>query len=59
MAFDAGHLREEAAIVEFMHDPKEPPPPPPPEKPWAEEETDVVHLNTNNFESILKEKQHA
>ena len=24
-------LREEAAIVDFMRDPKEPPPPPPPE----------------------------
>ena len=34
LAFDAGHARDEKAIVEFMKDPKEPPPPPPPEKPW-------------------------
>jgi protein disulfide isomerase family A protein 5 len=35
VAFDAGHAREEKAIVEFMSDPKEPPPPPPPEKAWS------------------------
>ena len=34
-AFDAGHARDEKAIIEFMKDPKEPPPPPPPEKPWS------------------------
>ncbi len=59
LAFDAGHVRDEKAIIDFMQDPKEAPPPPPPEKPWAEEKTDVVHLNANNFESVLKEKEHA
>ena len=34
LAFDAGDAREEAAILKFMADPKEPPPPPPPEAAW-------------------------
>lgn len=58
-AFDAGNLREEEKLIEFMRDPKEPPPPPPPEKPWKEEESAVVHLDEENFQTILTAKEHA
>lgn len=53
------NLREAAKIVEFMKNPKEPPPPPPPEKPWSEEESNVVHLDEENFKPFLKKKRHA
>jgi len=59
VAFDAGNLREEDKLIDFMKDPKEPPPPPPPEKPWNQEESAVVHLDAENFENILKEKKDA
>ncbi len=58
-AFDAGHAREEAAIIDFMKDPKEPPPPPPPEKSWSDEESDVVHLDEESFKPFLKKKKHV
>ena len=58
-AFDAGHAREEKAILDFMMDPKEPPPPPPPEKPWSEEESNIVHLNEEAFKPFLKKKKHV
>lgn len=53
------NLREAEAIVNFMKDPKEPPPPPPPEKAWADEETNVVHLNDETFKPFLKKKKHV
>jgi len=59
MAFDAGDAREEAAILKFMAEPKEPPPPPPPEKPWKEEESDVAHLSEEDFKPFLKKKKHV
>jgi len=59
MAFDAGDAREEAAILKFMADPKEPPPPPPPEAPWKDEESDVVHLTEEDFKPFLKKKKHV
>ena len=59
MAFDAGDAREEASILKFMADPKEPPPPPPPEAPWKEEESDVVHLSEEDFKPFLKKKKHV
>merc|ERR1712013_968347 len=52
MAFDAGDAREEAAILKFMADPKEPPPPPPPEAAWKEEESDVVHLTEEQWQGL-------
>ncbi len=58
-AFDAGHAREEEAIINFMKDPKEPPPPPPPEKPWSEETSEVVHLVEETFKPFLKKKKHV
>merc|ERR1719186_1477925 len=58
MAFEAGDAREEASILKFMADPKEPPPPPPPETPWSEEESDVVHLTEADFKPFLKKKKH-
>jgi len=58
-AFDAGDAREEASILKFMSNPKEPPPPPPPEKPWTEEESPVVHLNEEDFKPFLKKKKHV
>lgn len=33
--------------------------PPPPEPQWADEVTNVVHLQQNNFRSVLKKKKHA
>ncbi|XP_030756821.1 protein disulfide-isomerase A5 [Sitophilus oryzae] len=53
------NVREAQKIVEFMRDPKEPPPPPPPEKHWSEENTEVVHLNDENFKPFLKKKKHV
>lgn len=53
------NVREADKIVAFMKDPKEPPPPPPPEKPWDEEESEVVHLDVENFKPFLKKKKHA
>jgi len=58
-AFDAGHAREEEAIINFMKDPKEPPPPPPPEKSWADEPSEVLHLTEENFKPTLKKKKHV
>ncbi|XP_052091657.1 protein disulfide-isomerase A5-like [Mytilus californianus] len=57
-AFDLNE-RTGAKILEFMKDPKEPPPPPPPEAKWEEVESDVLHLNDENYKSILKKKKHA
>uniref|UniRef100_A0A1A9ZP08 Thioredoxin domain-containing protein n=1 Tax=Glossina pallidipes TaxID=7398 RepID=A0A1A9ZP08_GLOPL len=54
------HMREAEKLVEFMKDPKEPPPPPPPETPWEEEEdTNVLFLSDQTFNSTLKRKKHA
>lgn len=53
------NLRESSKIVEFMKNPKEPPLPPPPEKPWIEEESNVVHLTEDNFKTFLKKKKHV
>lgn len=53
------NVREASKIIEFMKDPKEPPAPPPPEKPWSDEESDVVHLTEENFKPFLKKKKHA
>ncbi|PZC76327.1 hypothetical protein B5X24_HaOG204774 [Helicoverpa armigera] len=57
--FDAGHARQEEQIISFIKDPKEPPPPPPPEKPWAEEETAVRHLDSATFRNTLRKIKHA
>uniref|UniRef100_A0A2A4JWB4 Thioredoxin domain-containing protein n=1 Tax=Heliothis virescens TaxID=7102 RepID=A0A2A4JWB4_HELVI len=57
--FDAGHARQEEQIISFIKDPKEPPPPPPPEKPWAEEETPVRHLDSATFRNTLRKIKHA
>ncbi|XP_056642499.1 protein disulfide-isomerase A5 [Diorhabda sublineata] len=53
------NVRDAHKIIEFMKDPKEPPPPPPPEKPWADEESEVVHLNEETFKPFLKKKKHV
>lgn len=58
LKFDV-NARESPKIVEFMKNPKEPPSPPPPEIPWSEEQTDVVHLNDENFKTFLKKKKHV
>ncbi|ODM91354.1 Protein disulfide-isomerase A5 [Orchesella cincta] len=59
LAFDAGNIRDEEAIINFMKDPKEPPPPPPPEKSWAEEESAVAHLTEESFKPTLRKKKRA
>lgn len=56
--FDA-NVRDAEKIIQFMKNPKEPPPPPPPEQPWEEEETDVAHLDEENFKPFLKKKKHV
>lgn len=53
------NVREADKIIEFMKNPSSPPPPPPPEKQWEDEETNVVHLDENNFKNYLKKKKHA
>ncbi|KAL0902335.1 hypothetical protein ABMA27_000231 [Loxostege sticticalis] len=57
--FDAGHARQEEQIVSFIKDPQEPPPPPPPEKPWADEESPVRHLDASTFRNTLRKIKHA
>ncbi|KAJ8977167.1 hypothetical protein NQ317_003107 [Molorchus minor] len=53
------NVREGSKIIEFMRDPQEPPPPPPPEKPWSDEESNVVHLTEETFKPFLKKKKHV
>lgn len=57
-AFDV-NFRTADKIIEFMNDPKEQPPPPPPELPWSETESEVHHLETETFKTLLKRKKHA
>ncbi|XP_073954796.1 protein disulfide-isomerase A5 isoform X2 [Choristoneura fumiferana] len=57
--YDAGHARQEEQIVSFIKDPKEPPPPPAPERPWAEEESAVRHLDAATFRAALRKVKHA
>ncbi|XP_075990887.1 protein disulfide-isomerase A5 [Anticarsia gemmatalis] len=57
--YDAGHARQEEQIISFIKDPQEPPPPPPAEKPWAEEESAVRHLDTATFRNTLRKVKHA
>ncbi|CAF2762598.1 unnamed protein product [Rotaria sp. Silwood2] len=54
-AFDI-HERTAEKLVQVLKDPKEPPPP---EPEWSEQETDVVHLNEENYKTILKKKKSA
>ncbi|KAJ8917992.1 hypothetical protein NQ315_011445 [Exocentrus adspersus] len=53
------NVREAGKIIDFMRDPKEPPPPPPPEKPWSDEESDVIHLTEETFKQFLKKRKHV
>lgn len=46
-------------FVLYHCSPKEPPAPPPPEPKWEEVESDVIHLNDENFKPVLKKKKHA
>ncbi|XP_077301808.1 protein disulfide-isomerase A5 isoform X2 [Arctopsyche grandis] len=48
--------RDESKIIDFMKNPQAPPPP---EPQWTDEVTNVVHLQQNNFRSVLKKKKHA
>ncbi|KAJ2954256.1 hypothetical protein O0L34_g2505 [Tuta absoluta] len=57
--YDAGHARQEDQIIKFIQDPQEPPPPPPPEKPWAEEQSSVRHLDAASFRNTLRKVKHA
>ena len=51
--------RSKDKILDFMRNPEEPPAPPAPETPWSEVESYVVHLTTDNFQSVLKKKKHS
>ena len=42
-------------FVAWLQNPAAPPPPPPPEKPWSEEERNVLHLGKANFAAALKD----
>lgn len=53
------NVRDAEKIIEFMKNPSEPPKPPPPEAQWEDEETNVMHLDENNFKGFLKKKKHA
>ncbi|XP_049886276.1 protein disulfide-isomerase A5 [Pectinophora gossypiella] len=57
--YDAGHVRQEDQIINFIKNPQEPPPPPPPEKPWSEEESAVRHLDAATFRNTLRKIKHA
>lgn len=52
------NVRDTDKIVEFMKNPSEAPKPEP-EDAWEDEETNVVHLDENNFKTYLKKKKHA
>ena len=39
--------------------PKEPPPPPPSDPEWSETESEVNHLQDDNFKDFLKKKKHV
>ena len=39
--------------------PKEPPPPPPAEPEWSEIESEINHLQDDNFKDFLKKKKHV
>lgn len=52
-------VRDAEKVIQFMKNPSEPPPPPAPEKPWEDEESNVVHLDDGNFKSYLKKKKHV
>lgn len=43
----------------FSQDPQEPPPPPAPEKPWAEDDSPVRHLDSASFRNTLRKIKHA
>jgi hypothetical protein len=43
-------------LIIVLFSPKEPPPP---EPEWSEQETDVLHLNDENFKTTLKKKKSA
>jgi protein disulfide-isomerase/protein disulfide isomerase family A protein 5 len=58
-AWDTPSLREASKITAYMKDPKEPPPPPPPEPEWADQPSEVVHLDVENFKPFLKKKRHS
>lgn len=51
--------RSKEKILDFMRNPEEPPAPPPPEQPWAEVESDVVHLTNDDFQTSLKKRKHS
>ncbi|KAJ8949948.1 hypothetical protein NQ314_008087, partial [Rhamnusium bicolor] len=51
------NVREAPKIIEFMRDPKDPPSSPPPERPWADENNEVVHLNDETFKPFLRKKE--
>lgn len=53
------NVRDTAAILKFMKNPSEPPPPPPPEKAWADEPSNVMHLDDDSFKGFLKKKKHV
>nr|UMA82692.1 venom-related protein disulfide isomerase [Conus ebraeus] len=57
-AFDVNE-RDKDKIIDFVKDPKEPPPPPAPEPSWEEVDSDVIHLNEENFKPTLKKRKHA
>lgn len=46
-------------FIFIFYSPKEPPPPPAPEPSWEEVESDVLHLNEENFKPTLKRRKHA
>lgn len=46
-------------LLILVQKPIEPPPPPPAEKPWAEEDTAVRHLDAATFRSALRKVKHA
>jgi hypothetical protein len=43
----------------FYFSPKEPPPPPPSDPEWSETESEVNHLQDDNFKDFLKKKKHV
>ena len=57
--FDALNLRDEDSILNFLANPKESLPQGSPETPWAEMQTNVVHLTLETFKAFLRKTKHV
>eukprot|EP01112_Ceratiomyxa_fruticulosa_P018903 TRINITY_DN6112_c0_g1_i1.p1 TRINITY_DN6112_c0_g1~~TRINITY_DN6112_c0_g1_i1.p1 ORF type:complete len:423 (-),score=95.28 TRINITY_DN6112_c0_g1_i1:34-1302(-) len=53
--YEYDHGRKKEDLINFMRSPSPPPVQPPPEPKWKQIESDVMHLNDDNFENFIQE----